>query len=91
VLEVLAANGVEVMLASPGEHTPTPAVSRAILKYNHGRSAGFADGIVVTPSHNPPDNGGIKYNPATGGPAGGPSPDGPKQRRTICSKRGSRV
>lgn len=70
VLELLAANGVEVMLASPGEHTPTPAVSRAILKYNHGRSAGFADGIVVTPSHNPPDNGGIKYNPATGGPAG---------------------
>ncbi len=69
VLEVLAANGVEVMLAPPGEYTPTPAVSRAILKYNHGRSAGLADGIVVTPSHNPPDNGGIKYNPATGGPA----------------------
>ncbi|MCA8095494.1 phosphoglucomutase (alpha-D-glucose-1,6-bisphosphate-dependent) [Burkholderia anthina] len=70
VLEVLAANGVEVMLAPPGEYTPTPAVSRAILKYNRGRSAGLADGIVVTPSHNPPDNGGIKYNPATGGPAG---------------------
>ncbi|WDD90388.1 phosphoglucomutase (alpha-D-glucose-1,6-bisphosphate-dependent) (plasmid) [Burkholderia sp. FERM BP-3421] len=70
VLEVLAANGVVVMLAPPGEYTPTPAVSRAILKYNRGRNAGFADGMVVTPSHNPPDNGGIKYNPATGGPAG---------------------
>jgi len=70
VLEVLAANGVEVMLAPPGEYTPTPAVSRAILTYNRGRNAGFADGVVVTPSHNPPDNGGIKYNQATGGPAG---------------------
>ncbi|VWB19645.1 Phosphoglucomutase [Burkholderia metallica] len=70
VLEVLAANGVEVMLAPPGEYTPTPAVSRAILTYNRGRNAGFADGIIVTPSHNPPDNGGIKYNQATGGPAG---------------------
>ncbi|WP_337995291.1 hypothetical protein [Burkholderia sp. FERM BP-3421] len=70
VLEVRAANGVVVMLAPPGEYTPAPAVSRAILKYNRGRSAGFANGIVVMPSRNPPDSGGIKYNPPTGGPAG---------------------
>lgn len=68
-LEVLAANGVDVMLAEHGEYTPTPAVSHAILTYNRGRTAGFADGIVITPSHNPPDNGGFKYNPPNGGPA----------------------
>jgi phosphoglucomutase len=68
-LEVLAANGVDVMLAEHDEYTPTPAVSHAILTYNRGRTAGFADGIVVTPSHNPPDNGGFKYNPPNGGPA----------------------
>ena len=68
-LEVLAANGVDVMLAVDDEFTPTPAVSLAILMHNHGRSSGFADGIVVTPSHNPPDNGGFKYNPPNGGPA----------------------
>ncbi len=68
-LEVLAANGVEVMLAANDEYTPTPAISHAILTYNRGRSAGLADGIVVTPSHNPPDNGGFKYNPPNGGPA----------------------
>ncbi|MET3133100.1 phosphoglucomutase [Oxalobacteraceae bacterium GrIS 1.11] len=68
-LEVLAANGVEVMLAPPGEYTPTPAVSHAILAYNRGRRDGWADGIVITPSHNPPDNGGFKYNPPHGGPA----------------------
>jgi phosphoglucomutase len=69
-LEVLAANGVEVMLAAHDEYTPTPAISHAILTYNRGRSAGLADGIVITPSHNPPDNGGFKYNPPNGGPAG---------------------
>jgi phosphoglucomutase len=69
-LEVLAANGVDVMLAAGDEYTPTPAVSHAILGYNRGRTAGLADGIVVTPSHNPPDNGGFKYNPPNGGPAG---------------------
>ncbi len=69
-LEVLAANGVEVMLATNDEYTPTPAVSLAILVYNRGRTSGLADGIVVTPSHNPPDNGGFKYNPPNGGPAG---------------------
>ena len=68
-LEVLAANGVEVMLAERDEYTPTPAVSHAIVCYNKGRTSGFADGIVITPSHNPPDNGGFKYNPANGGPA----------------------
>ena len=70
-LEVLAANGVVVMLATKDEYTPTPAISHAILAYNRGRSGGFADGIVVTPSHNPPRDGGIKYNPSNGGPAGG--------------------
>jgi phosphoglucomutase len=69
-LEVLAAHGVEVMLATGDEYTPTPAISHAILIHNRGRSSGLADGIVVTPSHNPPDNGGFKYNPPNGGPAG---------------------
>ncbi len=68
-LEVLAANGVETMIARDGEFTPTPAVSHAILTCNRGRKTGLADGIVVTPSHNPPDNGGFKYNPANGGPS----------------------
>ena len=68
-LEVLAANGVEVMLADKDEYTPTPVISHAILAYNRGRDTGLADGIVVTPSHNPPDNGGFKYNPPHGGPA----------------------
>jgi phosphoglucomutase len=68
-LEVLAANGVEVMISAGGEYTPTPAVSHAILTYNRGRKSGLADGIVITPSHNPPDNGGFKYNPPNGGPA----------------------
>ncbi len=69
-LEVLASNGVTVMLAANDEFTPTPAISHAILTYNRGRSSGLADGIVMTPSHNPPDNGGFKYNPTHGGPAG---------------------
>jgi phosphoglucomutase len=68
-LEVLAANGVEVMLANKDEYTPTPVVSHAILTYNRGRKTRMADGIVITPSHNPPDNGGFKYNPPNGGPA----------------------
>ena len=68
-LEVLAANGVDVMLAANGEYTPTPAISHAILSYNRAREAGLADGIVVTPSHNPPRDGGFKYNPPNGGPA----------------------
>jgi phosphoglucomutase len=68
-LEVLAAHSVEVMISQGNEYTPTPAVSHAILTYNRGRKAGLADGIVITPSHNPPDNGGFKYNPPNGGPA----------------------
>ncbi len=68
-LEVLAAHGVETRVSTGGEFTPTPAVSHAILVYNKGRRAGLADGIVITPSHNPPDNGGFKYNPPNGGPA----------------------
>lgn len=68
-LEVLAANGVEVMIAEADEYTPTPTISHAILTYNRGRTAGLADGIVITPSHNPPRDGGFKYNPTNGGPA----------------------
>jgi phosphoglucomutase len=68
-LEVLAANGVEVMISARDEYTPTPALSHAILTYNRGRETGLADGIVITPSHNPPDSGGFKYNPPNGGPA----------------------
>ncbi len=68
-LTVLAANGVEVMMAAAGEYTPTPAISHAILCYNRGRKRGLADGVVITPSHNPPESGGFKYNPPNGGPA----------------------
>jgi phosphoglucomutase len=68
-LEVLAANGVEVMIAGKDEYTPTPVISHAILTYNRDRKTGLADGIVITPSHNPPHDGGFKYNPPNGGPA----------------------
>jgi phosphoglucomutase len=68
-LEVLAANGVDVIIASNDDYTPVPVLSHAILTYNLGRSSGLADGIAVTPSHNPPRDGGFKYNPPTGGPA----------------------
>jgi phosphoglucomutase len=68
-LEVLAANGVEVMIADKDEYTPTPVISHAILAYNRGRKTGLADGVVITPSHNPPHDGGFKYNPPNGGPA----------------------
>jgi len=68
-LEVLAANGVEVMLSTNDEYTPTPVISHAILSYNRSRKSGLADGIVITPSHNPPHDGGFKYNPPNGGPA----------------------
>src|SRR6202158_2468061 len=68
-LEVLAANDVETMIDSAGGYTPTPAISHAILTYNRGRKTGLADGIVITPSHNPPEDGGFKYNPPNGGPA----------------------
>src|SRR5579884_1461268 len=68
-LEVLAANGVDVMIDQQGGYTPTPALSHAILTYNRNRNSGLADGIVITPSHNPPEDGGFKYNPPSGGPA----------------------
>ncbi|MGM0487539.1 MAG: phosphoglucomutase (alpha-D-glucose-1,6-bisphosphate-dependent) [Planctomycetota bacterium] len=70
-LEVLAANGVEVMIAQGDEYSPTPVISHAILTYNRGRKTGLADGVVITPSHNPPHDGGFKYNPPNGGPAEG--------------------
>ena len=69
-LEVLAANGVHTLIDSENGYTPTPALSRAILAYNTGRKTGLADGILLTPSHNPPTDGGFKYNPPSGGPAG---------------------
>lgn len=68
-LEVLAAHGIDVMIQNDLGYTPTPVISHAILTYNRGRKSGLADGIVITPSHNPPDNGGVKYNPPQGGPA----------------------
>ncbi len=68
-LEVLAANGVEVMIADHDEYTPTPVISHAIITYNRGRTSGLADGIVITPSHNPPRDGGFKYNATNGGPS----------------------
>jgi phosphoglucomutase len=68
-LEVLAANGVDTIIARAGGFTPTPVISHAILTRNHGRTKGLADGIVITPSHNPPEDGGFKYNPPNGGPA----------------------
>ena len=68
-LEVFAANGVETMIDKSGRYTPTPVISHAILTYNKGRRTGLADGIVISPSHNPPEDGGFKYNPSNGGPA----------------------
>jgi phosphoglucomutase len=68
-LEVLAANGVETFIQPNNGVTPTPVISRAIIVYNRGRTAGLSDGIVITPSHNPPEDGGFKYNPTNGGPA----------------------
>ena len=68
-LEVLAANGVEAIIDQHRGYTPTPAISHAILTHNRGRTSGLADGIVITPSHNPPEDGGFKYNPPSGGPA----------------------
>ena len=67
--EVFAANGVEVMIDRDDGYTPTPVISHAIISYNKGRESGFADGVVITPSHNPPEDGGFKYNPPNGGPA----------------------
>src|SRR5512136_132763 len=79
-LEVLAANGVETLIQAGRGYTPTPVISHAILGYNRGRQAGLADGIVITPSHNPPEDGGIKYNPPSGGPADTGTTRGIEQR-----------
>jgi phosphoglucomutase len=68
-VEVFAANGVDIMIDERGGYTPTPVISHAILSYNKGRTSGLADGVVITPSHNPPQDGGYKYNPPHGGPA----------------------
>ncbi|RPJ04161.1 MAG: phosphoglucomutase, alpha-D-glucose phosphate-specific, partial [Deltaproteobacteria bacterium] len=68
-VEVLAANGVDVFVQKDMSYTPTPVISHAILVHNRGRLSGLADGIVITPSHNPPEDGGFKYNPPDGGPA----------------------
>jgi phosphoglucomutase len=68
-LEVFAGNEVDVMIDERGGYTPTPLISHAILSYNKNRKSGLADGIVITPSHNPPEDGGFKYNPPNGGPA----------------------
>ncbi|MEI2823603.1 MAG: hypothetical protein V9F02_09280 [Chitinophagaceae bacterium] len=68
-LEVLAGNGVTTLIQQYDEVTPTPVISHAILKHNRGRKSGLADGIIITPSHNPPEDGGFKYNPPNGGPA----------------------
>jgi phosphoglucomutase len=89
-LEVLAANGVDVMIAENDEYTPTPVISHAILTYNRGRSKGLADGIVMTPSHNPPHDGGFKYNPPNGGPAEGVVTDWIEARANAYLENGLR-
>jgi len=87
-LEVLASNGVDDMITK--EYTPTPVISHAILTYNKGRNYGLADGIVITPSHNPPDNGGFKYNPPNGGPADTDVTDHIAKRANELLKAGNR-
>jgi phosphoglucomutase len=89
-LEVLAANRVEVMIAGEEEYTPTPVVSHAILTYNRGRRTGLADGIVITPSHNPPQDGGFKYNPPSGGPAEGGITDWIEDQANTFLEKGLR-
>jgi len=89
-LEVLAANGVETRVAPEGAYTPTPVISHAILTHNRGRTDGLADGLVITPSHNPPDNGGIKYNPPNGGPADTTVTQGIADRANALLQNGNR-
>ena len=90
-LEVLAANGVETFIQSDDGFTPTPVISRAILTYNQGRSEGLADGIVVTPSHNPPTDGGFKYNLTNGGPADTDVTDAIQNRANELLRDGNRT
>ena len=87
-LEVLAANGVETLIAQDGEFTPTPVISHAILTWNRGRTSGLADGIVVTPSHNPPADGGFKYNSSNGGPADSAITSGIEARANALMEAG---
>ena len=89
-LEVLAGNGVETCIQRGDGFTPTPAVSRAILVHNRGRASGFADGIVITPSHNPPEDGGFKYNPPEGGPADTSATDWIQARANDLLRAGNR-
>jgi phosphoglucomutase len=90
-LEVLAANGVETIIQRDDGYTPTPSISRAILVYNRGKKAGLADGVVVTPSHNPPADGGFKYNPPEGGPADTDITDWIQQRANDLLRGGNRA
>ena len=83
-LEVLAANNVETVIQQGDAVTPTPVISRAILVYNRGRTEHLADGIVITPSHNPPEDGGFKYNPTNGGPADTDVTHWVEAARTSC-------
>ncbi len=89
-VEVLAANGVEVLVAAGGAPTPTPVVSHAILRHNRGLTSRLADGVVVTPSHNPPEDGGIKYNPPNGGPADTAITAAIEQRANALLEAGTR-
>src|SRR5262245_49364001 len=89
-LEVLAANGVDVMVDADNGYTPTPVISHAILTHNRGRTRGLADGIVITPSHNPPQYGGFKYDPPQGGPADTHVTDWIEQHANACLADGLR-
>ncbi len=90
-LEVLAANGVDTRVERAGDYTPTPSLSRAILAYNDGRTDGLADGIIITPSHNPPRDGGFKYNPPHGGPADSDVTDGIQARANDLLRAGTAI
>ena len=89
-LEVLAANGVETIIQSDDGFTPTPVISRAILVHNHGRKDGFADGLIITPSHNPPTDGGMKYNPPNGGPAESDATTWIQDRANVLLRAGNK-
>ena len=89
-LEVLAANGVETIIQSDDGFTPTPVISRAILVHNRGRKDGFADGLIITPSHNPPTDGGMKYNPPNGGPAESDATTWIQDRANVLLRAGNK-
>ena len=89
-LEVLAANGVETIIQSNDGFTPTPVISHAILVHNRGRKDGFADGLIITPSHNPPTDGGMKYNPPNGGPAESDATTWIQDRANVLLRAGNK-